>query len=78
MFMCALARPIISINGDVLFDGKIDIFPIYIRIGSQKMECNGDACAVETKPLLNITKEVIREKLIKHILLAKLEKNCQN
>ncbi|XP_019107167.1 uncharacterized protein LOC109136021 [Beta vulgaris subsp. vulgaris] len=69
-----VARPIITVNGVVIFDGKIGIFPFIEEVAAKRSSCNRDAGVIETKPLLSITKEVIREKLVNHILLATKEK----
>ncbi|XP_010684142.1 uncharacterized protein LOC104898738 [Beta vulgaris subsp. vulgaris] len=74
MFIAALARPITTVNSVVIFDGKIDIFPFIEEVAVKRSSCNRDAGVIETKPLLSITKEVIREKLINHILPAIREK----
>ncbi|XP_048496229.2 uncharacterized protein LOC125495524 [Beta vulgaris subsp. vulgaris] len=74
MFIAALARPIITVNWEVMFDGKIGIFPFIEEVAAKRWSCNRDAGVIETKPQLSITKEVIREKLINHILPAIREK----
>ncbi|XP_010669535.1 uncharacterized protein LOC104886745 [Beta vulgaris subsp. vulgaris] len=74
MFIAALARPIITVNGEVIFEGKIRIFSFIEEVAEKRSSCNRDAGVIETKPQLSITKEVIRKKLIKHILPAIREK----
>ncbi|XP_057248193.1 uncharacterized protein LOC130590181 [Beta vulgaris subsp. vulgaris] len=68
MFIAALARPHIALSGEVSFDGKIGIFPFIEEVAAKRSSCNRDAGVIETKAQLSITKDVIREKLINHIL----------
>ena len=70
MFMAAVARPIIRQNGDILWDGKIGIFPFTQIEYAKKTSKNREKGTPETKAIQSITKEVIRTILIEKVLPA--------
>ncbi|CAH9095869.1 unnamed protein product [Cuscuta epithymum] len=70
MFLAAVARPHISNLGEVLWDGKIGIFPFTEVVYAQRRSCNREAGTPETKSLQCVTQQVIRSKLINSVLPA--------
>ncbi|KAK9705788.1 hypothetical protein RND81_07G081800 [Saponaria officinalis] len=70
MFMAAVARPIFSNQGSVLFDGKIGIFPFTYEEPAKRASRNRARGTMETKPIQRITKEVTKEYLISKIIPA--------
>ena len=78
MFMAAVARPIIATNGDVLWDGKIGIFPFTEVEYAKKSSKNRDKGTPETKAIQSITKQVIRSTLIDKVLPAIRQKWPEN
>ena len=59
MFMCAVTRPLILENGEVLFDGKIGIFPFTKHVPAKRKSKNRSAGTMETKPIESITDKLI-------------------
>ncbi|XP_042033532.1 uncharacterized protein LOC121780072 [Salvia splendens] len=74
MFMCAVSRPLFGQNGEVLFDGKIGIFPFTKQVAAQRTSKNRVAGTMETKPIESITKEVTKQCLINKIIPTIFEK----
>ncbi|XP_057529901.1 uncharacterized protein LOC130808440 [Amaranthus tricolor] len=70
MFMCAVARPIFSIEGEMIFDGKIGIFPFTHEVAAQRNSKNRKRGEPETKPIQSITKEHTRDMIVHKILPA--------
>ncbi|XP_057532895.1 uncharacterized protein LOC130810784 [Amaranthus tricolor] len=70
MFMCAVARPIFSIEGEMIFDGKIGIFPFTHEVAAQRSSKNRKRGEPETKPIQSITKEHTRDMIVHKILPA--------
>ncbi|XP_056691725.1 uncharacterized protein [Spinacia oleracea] len=70
MFSSGVARPHISSDGIVLWDGKIGIFPFVEDVAAIRNSKNRDKGTIETKALQSITKEVIRSKMIEDLLPA--------
>ncbi|XP_042033515.1 uncharacterized protein LOC121780055 [Salvia splendens] len=68
MFMCAVCRPLFGVNGEVLLDGKIGIFPFTKQVPAKRSSKNRKADTLETKPIESITKDVTRDCLINKIL----------
>ncbi|XP_042003741.1 uncharacterized protein LOC121752706 [Salvia splendens] len=62
--------PLFGVNGEVLFDGKIGIFPFTKQVPAKRSSKNRMACTLETKPIESITKDVTRDSLINKILPA--------
>ncbi|KAH6793383.1 hypothetical protein C2S52_003860 [Perilla frutescens var. hirtella] len=63
---CKSKKPILAVDGSVLFDGKIGVFPFTHKVTSK----NRSRGTLETKPIESITQEVIRNCLINQVLLA--------
>lgn len=74
MFMCAVANPIYANNGDVVFDGKIGIFPFTHQVLAQRNSKNRRRGELETKLIQSITKDQTRTMLIDQVLPAIREK----
>ena len=72
MFMCAVARPLFGGNGEVLFDGKIGIFPFIERVPAKRNSKNRRAGTIETKPIDSITKQVTKDCVINKVWPSKL------
>ncbi|XP_042063220.1 uncharacterized protein LOC121807090 [Salvia splendens] len=70
MFMCVVCRPHIAENGEVIFDGKIGIFPFTTKEPAKRGSKNRPRGTLETKPIQSVNKEVMRECLIQKILPA--------
>ena len=65
MFICVVARLVFSNEGELIFDGKIGIFPFTQR--SSKNRKRGEP---ETKPIQSITKNHTRDVIVHKILPA--------
>ncbi|KAK9733580.1 hypothetical protein RND81_04G076300 [Saponaria officinalis] len=74
MFMCAVSRPILDDNGEVVFDGKIGIFPFVEMKAAKRRSKNRAAGVLVTKAVDSITKEVTKACLITKIIPAIKEK----
>ncbi|KAL6558611.1 hypothetical protein OROMI_018961 [Orobanche minor] len=74
MFMCVVCRPLFDANGNVIFDGKIRIWPFTHEIEAKRNSTRRPAGTKETKLIDSITKQVIKDCLIKQILPAIKEK----
>ncbi|XP_074298008.1 uncharacterized protein LOC141628807 [Silene latifolia] len=70
MFMCAVSRPVYGDNGEMIFDGKIGIFPFLEEIPAVRNSRNRPAGTLETKPTNSITEEVIKGCLIHYTIPA--------
>ena len=68
MFMCVVARPIFSNEGELIFDGKIDIFPFIQEVPAQRSSKNRKRRELETKPIQSITKNHTRDMIVHKIL----------
>ena len=74
MFMCAVVKPMYSSEGELLFDGKIGIFPFTVQVLAKRSSKNRNRGKPETKLIQSITKTHIRSTLIDNILPAIREK----
>ncbi|KAK9705642.1 hypothetical protein RND81_07G072700 [Saponaria officinalis] len=70
MFLTAVSRPIYEENGDILFDGKIGIFPLTFTSPAKRNSRNRRAGTMETKPIESINKVVIKDFLINKVIPA--------
>ncbi|KAL2936298.1 Guanylate-binding protein 1 [Bienertia sinuspersici] len=68
MFIAGLARPIIDNNGEVLFDGKVGIFPFTEVVPAKRTSKNRVAGTMETKLIRSVTKEVVKDKIVHDML----------
>ncbi|XP_074314690.1 uncharacterized protein LOC141649922 [Silene latifolia] len=64
MFMCAVGRPQYSENNDVIFDGKIGIWPFVYLEPAKRNSKNRVVGTMETKPIESITKQVVKDMLL--------------
>ncbi|XP_015165532.1 uncharacterized protein [Solanum tuberosum] len=74
MFLVALARPRIDALGNVLFCGKIGIWPFVIQEEAQRGSVNRPAGTLETKPISVVNRDVIRSFLIDKVIPSIKEK----
>ncbi|XP_057786111.1 uncharacterized protein LOC131003599 [Salvia miltiorrhiza] len=74
MFICAVTRPLIAENGEVLFDGKIGIFPFVEKVPAKRNSRNRNAGTLEKKPIESITNEVYKAWLINEVVPAVMSK----
>ncbi|CAH9102271.1 unnamed protein product [Cuscuta epithymum] len=70
MFLTAVARPRFGRNEEVLFDGKIGIFPFTVIEAAKRASKNRVAGVLETKPMLSITKDITKAFLIEKVVPA--------
>ena len=68
MFMCAVAKPIYSSNGDVIFDEKIGMWPFIRQEPAKRSSKNRRRGELETKPIQSITKDHMRAMLITNVI----------
>ncbi|KAK9723577.1 hypothetical protein RND81_05G009400 [Saponaria officinalis] len=68
MFMAAVARPVFSSNGSLLFDGKIGIFHFTYEQAARRQSKNRPKGTMEVKPIESITKVVIKQCLIEKVI----------
>ncbi|XP_074314843.1 uncharacterized protein LOC141651013 [Silene latifolia] len=68
MFMCAVGRPQYDENNDVIFDGKIGIWPFVYLEPAKRNSKNRVAGTMETKPIESITKQVVKDMLLGKVL----------
>lgn len=64
MFVCAVSRPLLTADGEVLFDGKIGIFPFIETAIAQRESKNRPKGTPYTKPIDVVTRRVMKETLI--------------
>jgi hypothetical protein len=74
MFLAAVARPRFDAQGNVLFNGKIGMFPLVTQEPAKRSSVNRPAGTLETKPIQSVTKDVIRKFFVEKILPAIKEK----
>ncbi|XP_042056391.1 uncharacterized protein LOC121800975 [Salvia splendens] len=74
ILMKSVCRPLFGVHGEVLFDGKIGIFPFTKQVAAKRSSKNRQAGTMETKPIESITTDVVRECLINKILPAIIAK----
>jgi hypothetical protein len=68
MFLAAVMRPII-IGGEVLFDGKLGIWPFVSEEPAQRTPKNRAACIIEIKPV-TVGRDTYRAMLIENVIPA--------
>ncbi|XP_074267443.1 uncharacterized protein LOC141590785 [Silene latifolia] len=68
MFMCAVGRPQFDANNNVIFDGKIGIWPFVYLEPAKRNSKNRVAGTMETKPIESITKHVVKDMLLGKVL----------
>ncbi|XP_074288888.1 uncharacterized protein LOC141614034 [Silene latifolia] len=70
MFMCAVSRPIYGADGELIFDGKIGMFPFKHEVPAARNSINRPRGTMETKPIDSITKQVVKDCLINQVIPA--------
>ncbi|XP_074303674.1 uncharacterized protein LOC141638161 [Silene latifolia] len=70
MFLATVSRPTYKENGEVLFDGKLGIWPFTYQEPAKRKSKNRDAGTIVTKPIESITKKVTKEALINLVIPA--------
>ena len=68
MFLAAVARPQFDEDNNILFDGKIGIFPFVYKEPAQRSSKNRIAGTLETKACTSVTKDVYRSCLLHQVL----------
>ncbi|KAL7158342.1 hypothetical protein ABFS83_02G136600 [Erythranthe nasuta] len=74
MFLVAIARPRFDEQGNVLFSGKIGVFPFVTQEPARRTSVNRVAGTMETKPITSVNRDVIRSYLIDKVIPAIKEK----
>lgn len=74
MFLAAVARPRFDSHRNVTFDGKIGVFPFVIREPAKRTSVNRVAGTMETKPILSVTRAIIRSFYINKVLPSVMDK----
>lgn len=67
MFMCAVARPLYNVDWQVLFDGKIGVFPFTKQVATMRKSKNRPRGTFETNPIESITREVTKRCIIDQV-----------
>ncbi|VFQ71543.1 unnamed protein product [Cuscuta campestris] len=73
MFLAAVGHPRFGDDGQVLWDGKIGIFPFTFQEAAKRTSKNRPG-TMETKPIPKIARDVMREMLVQQLLPAIREK----
>ncbi|XP_057517960.1 uncharacterized protein LOC130798880 [Amaranthus tricolor] len=68
MFIAAVARPQISTNGEVLWDGKIGIFSFTETYYAMRRSENRPPGIPQLRAITKVTRDIIRDKLINEVL----------
>ncbi|XP_047962003.1 uncharacterized protein LOC125206824 [Salvia hispanica] len=68
MFMAAVCRPLIGSDGEIIFDGKIGLFPFTEIVPAKRSSKNRPKGTLETKPIQLVNKEVMTACLINQIV----------
>ncbi|XP_074293660.1 uncharacterized protein LOC141620774 [Silene latifolia] len=70
MFMAAVSRPIYDGDGNLLFDGKIGIFPFTFQDPAKRRSKNRPTGTLEIKSMASINKQVTKDMLINKVIPA--------
>ncbi|KAK9668486.1 hypothetical protein RND81_13G063900, partial [Saponaria officinalis] len=70
MFMCVVARPLYTANGDCIFDGKSGFFHLLHRCQQREIQRIDCAGTLKTKPIESINKAMIKDRIINVVLPA--------
>jgi len=68
MCLTAVARPRFDSHRNVTFDRKIGVFPFIIKVPAKRTSVNRVAGTMETKPILSVTRAIIRSFYINKVL----------
>ncbi|WOH12833.1 hypothetical protein DCAR_0832342 [Daucus carota subsp. sativus] len=74
MFLAAVARPRFDEAGNVLFSGKIGIFPFITKEPAKRSSSNRPAGTLVTKPMTSVGRDTVRSFLINKVVPAIIEK----
>lgn len=67
MFTCVVSRPVYDTNGELLFDGKIGIWPFIEEYTTQRDIIRRKKGTKEMKPIQSITRNVIKKLIIQPV-----------
>ncbi|VFQ63452.1 unnamed protein product [Cuscuta campestris] len=70
MFLAAVGRPRYGEGGDVLWDGKIGIFPFTFEQAAQRSSKNRPAGTLETKAEQTVNRDVMKRMLLTNLIPA--------
>ncbi|KAL6563295.1 hypothetical protein OROHE_005882 [Orobanche hederae] len=70
MFLAVVGHPIIKPDGEVIWDGKVGIFPFVYEEAAVRASKNRPAGTIQLKPILSVTRDVVKEMMIKQVLPA--------
>ena len=73
MFLCAVARPRFNLEGEVIFDGKIGIWPFVEEVAAKRSSANRPRGTLELKPV-DVDRDIYREYLTDELIPAILTK----
>lgn len=65
MLMYVMSRPVFDVDGKILFDGKIRIWPLVEDVTAQRNNIKRKKETKEIKPMQSITRQVIKDYIIK-------------
>ncbi|XP_021740858.1 uncharacterized protein LOC110707157 [Chenopodium quinoa] len=74
MFMGLIGNPLYDTNGGLLHDGKYGMFPFTAKQLAKKSSKNIVAGTWETKAIQNVSREVIKDMLVKNVIPAIISK----
>ena len=74
MFMAAVARPQYDSHRKCYFDGRVGIWPFVERTPAQRNSKNRPKGTLETKPIVSVNKEVVKQMIIDNIMPSIREK----
>ncbi|KAH6772373.1 hypothetical protein C2S51_010777 [Perilla frutescens var. frutescens] len=70
----SVSRSLLAVDGSVLFDEKIGVFPFTHKVPTKRASKNRSRGTLETKPIESITQEVIRDCLINQSCMLEIMK----
>ncbi|KAK9698356.1 hypothetical protein RND81_08G098600 [Saponaria officinalis] len=70
MFMCAVSRPVYGPSEELIFDGKIGIWPFVLQVPAKRNSKNRVAGTLETKCIESINKQVTKDMILNCVLPA--------
>lgn len=73
MFLAAIARPRFDAQRNEVFSGKIGIFPFVTLEPAKRSSKNRAAGTLETKPMTSVTREIIKQFMLKQVLPNTME-----
>lgn len=67
MFICAVSRPLLAENGDVLFDGKIGIWPFMEEVVAKRRSKKRARGQRYNKQIEVINRDVMKQALLEKV-----------